>query len=439
MKITFMGAGSTIFARNVIGDCMCTPALCESEFALYDIDEKRLKESEIILSAINRNINEGKAKITTYLGEAERKDALRGASFVVNAIQVGGYEPCTVTDFEIPKKYGLRQTIADTMGIGGIMRALRTIPVMKAFADDMEEVCPDAWFLNYTNPMAMLTGYMLRYTKIKTVGLCHSVQGCSKDLLNALGMEDKVEGRTDVIAGINHMAWLLDVRDKDGNDLYPEIKKRAKEKNATEKHGDMVRYDYIDKLGYYCTESSEHNAEYNGFYIKSRYPEMIEEFNIPLDEYPRRCVNQIAGWEEERDRILADGKITHERSKEYASYIMEAIVTNKPYKIGGNVLNNGLIDNLPKEACVEVPCLVDGSGITPCHMGELPLQLAAMNASNIYPQLLTIKAAATLEKKYIYNAAMMDPLTGTELNIKDIYAMVDEMLEAHKDWLPEYH
>ena len=439
MKITFMGAGSTIFARNVIGDCMCTPALCESEFALYDIDEQRLKESEIILSAINRNINEGRAKITTYLGEEQRKDALRGASFVVNAIQVGGYEPCTVTDFEIPKKYGLRQTIADTMGIGGIMRALRTIPVMKAFADDMEEVCPDAWFLNYTNPMAMLTGYMLRYTKIKTVGLCHSVQGCSKDLLNALGMEDKVEGRTDVIAGINHMAWLLDIRDKDGNDLYPEIKKRAKEKNATEKHGDMVRYDYIDKLGYYCTESSEHNAEYNGFYIKSRYPEMIEEFNIPLDEYPRRCVNQIAGWEEERDRILADGKITHERSKEYASYIMEAIVTNKPYKIGGNVLNNGLIDNLPKEACVEVPCLVDGSGITPCHMGELPLQLAAMNASNIYPQLLTIEAAATLEKKYIYNAAMMDPLTGTELNIKDIYAMVDEMLEAHKDWLPEYH
>ena len=439
MKITFMGAGSTIFARNVIGDCMCTPCLRESEFALYDIDEQRLRESEIILSAINRNINEGRAKITTYLGEAERKDALRGASFVVNAIQVGGYEPCTVTDFEIPKKYGLRQTIADTMGIGGIMRALRTIPVMKAFADDMEEVCPDAWLLNYTNPMAMLTGYMLRYTKIKTVGLCHSVQGCSKHLLEKLGMEDKVEGRTDRIAGINHMAWLLEVRDKDGNDLYPEIKKRAKEKNATEKHEDMVRFDYIDKLGYYCTESSEHNAEYNGFYIKSRYPEMIEEFNIPLDEYPRRCVNQIAGWEKERDSILADGKITHERSEEYASYIMEAIVTNKPYKIGGNVLNNGLIDNLPPEACVEVPCLVDGSGITPCHMGPLPLQLAAMNASNIYPQLLTIEAAATLEKQYIYNAAMMDPLTGSELNIKDIYAMVDELLEAHKDWLPEYH
>ena len=438
MKITFMGAGSTVFARNVIGDCMCTPSLCESEFALYDIDAKRLEESEIILRALNKNINENKATITTHLGEENRKAALRDADFVFNAIQVGGYEPCTVIDFEIPKKYGLRQTIADTMGIGGIMRALRTIPVMKAFADDMEEVCPDAWLLNYSNPMAMLTGYMLRHTKIKTVGLCHSVQGCSFHLLKALGMEDKIEGRRELIAGINHMAWLLDIRDKDGNDLYPEIRKRAKEKNAKEKHGDMVRYDYIDKLGYYCTESSEHNAEYNPFYIKSRYPEMIEEFNIPLDEYPRRCVNQIEGWEKQKDEILRNGEITHERSQEYASYIMEAIVTGNPYKIGGNVLNNGLIENLPDEACVEVPCLVDGSGITPCKVGKLPLQLAAMNSSNIYAQLLTIEAAATLKKQYIYNAAMMDPLTGSELNIKDIYAMVDELLEAHKDWLPQY-
>lgn len=438
MKITFMGAGSTVFARNVIGDCMCTPCLRESEFALYDINENRLKESEIILSALNRNINEGRAKITTYLGENERKDALRGARFVVNAIQVGGYEPCTVIDFEIPKKYGLEQTIADTMGIGGIMRALRTIPVMKSFADDMEEVCPDAWFLNYTNPMAMLTGYMLRYTKIKTVGLCHSVQGCSYHLLKKLGMDDKIEGRTEKIAGINHMAWLLELYDKDGNDLYPEIRKRAKEKNLNEKHEDMVRFDYIDKLGYYCTESSEHNAEYNPFYIKSRYPEMIEKWNIPLDEYPRRCVEQIANWGKQKDEILADGKITHERSQEYASYIMEAIVTNKPYKIGGNVLNNGLIENLPDEACVEVPCLVDGAGITPCKMGKLPLQLAAMNSSNIYPQLLTIEAAATGKKQYIYNAAMMDPHTGAELNIEDIHNMVDELIEAHKGWLPEY-
>lgn len=438
MKITFMGAGSTVFARNVIGDCMCTPSLCEAEFALYDIDAQRLEESAIILRALNNNINENKATITTYLGEAERKDALRGADFVINAIQVGGYEPCTVTDFEIPKKYGLRQTIADTMGIGGIMRALRTIPVMKAFADDMEEVCPDAWFLNYSNPMAMLTGFMQRYTKIKTVGLCHSVQWCSFNLLVDLEMYDVVEGRRELIAGINHMAWLLDIKDKDGNDLYPEIRKRAKEKNAAEKHGDMVRYDYIDKLGYYCTESSEHNAEYNPFYIKSRYPEMIEEFNIPLDEYPRRCVNQIEGWAKQKDEILQNGEITHDRTQEYASYIMEAIVTGNPFKIGGNVINDGLIDNLPEEACVEVPCLVDGSGITPCKVGKLPTQLAAMNSSNIYAQLLTIEAAVTGKKQYIYNAAMMDPHTGAELSIKDIYAMVDELLEAHKDWLPQY-
>ena len=438
MKITFMGAGSTVFARNVIGDCMCTPCLCEAEFALYDIDEKRLQESEIILRALNKNINENKATITTFLGESERKDALRGADFVVNAIQVGGYEPCTVTDFEIPKKYGLRQTIADTMGIGGIMRALRTIPVMKAFADDMEEVCPDAWFLNYSNPMAMLTGFMQRYTKIKTVGLCHSVQWCSFNLLVDLEMYDVVEGRRELIAGINHMAWLLDIKDKNGNDLYPEIRKRAKEKNANEKHKDMVRYDYIDKFGYYCTESSEHNAEYNPFYIKSRYPEMIDEFNIPLDEYPRRCVEQIEGWAKQKDEILQNGEITHDRSQEYASYIMEAIVTGNPFKIGGNVINNGLIDNLPAEACVEVPCLVDGSGITPCKVGKLPTQLAAMNSSNIYAQLLTIEAAVTGKKQYIYNAAMMDPHTGAELSIKDIYAMVDELLEAHKDWLPQY-
>ncbi|MEN8078359.1 alpha-glucosidase/alpha-galactosidase [Clostridioides difficile] len=438
MKITFMGAGSTVFARNVLGDCMCTPALRESEIALYDIDEERLKESELILKAINNNVNEGKADIKSYLGIENRKEALRGATFVVNAIQVGGYEPCTVIDFEIPKKYGLRQTIADTMGIGGIMRALRTIPVMADFARDMEEVCPDAYFLNYTNPMAMLTGYMQRYTKVKTIGLCHSVQVCSETLLKGLNMEDKLEGRKELIAGINHMGWLLEIYDKDGNNLYPEIRKRAAEKNSTEKHDDMVRYEYIKHLGYYCTESSEHNSEYNPFFIKSKYPELIEKFNIPLDEYPRRCVNQIKGWKEERDSILNDGKITHERSHEYASYIMEAIVTGKPYKIGGNVLNEGLIDNLPSDACVEVPCLVDNMGIHPTHVGKLPTQLAAMNMSNINAQLLAIEAAVTKDREKIYQAVMMDPHTAAELSIDDIISMCDEMIEAHDEYMREY-
>lgn len=439
VKITFMGAGSTVFVRNVIGDCMCTPVLRDAEIALYDIDGKRLEDSYLILSALNKNINENRADIRTYLGVENRKEALRDATFVVNAIQVGFYDPCTIIDFEIPKKYGLRQTIADTMGIGGIMRALRTIPVLEGFAEDMEEVCPNAYFLNYTNPMAMLTGYMLRYTKIRTVGLCHSVQVCSEKLLKGLGMEDKLEGRTELIAGINHMAWLLKLYDRDGNDLYPIIREKARLRNETEKHDDMVRYEYINQFGYYCTESSEHNAEYNPLFIKSRYPELIEEYQIPLDEYPRRCIRQINGWEEERASILKDGKITHERSGEYASYIMEAIVTNRPYKIGGNVLNTGLIENLPSDACVEVPCLVDGSGITPCHVGRLPVQLAAMNMTNINPQLITIEAARTKKKEYIYQAAMLDPHTAAELSVRDIRAMVDDLIEAHGDYMKMYH
>lgn len=438
VKITFMGAGSTVFARNVLGDCMCTPALCESEIALYDIDAQRLEDSRIILSAINHNVNEDRAVIKTYLGVENRKEALRDADFVVNAIQVGGYDPCTITDFEIPKKYGLKQTIADTLGIGGIMRALRTIPVLEEFARDMEEVCPNALFLNYSNPMAMLTGYMQRYTKIRTVGLCHSVQVCSEKLLEKLDMQDKLEGRQELIAGINHMGWLLEIRDKDGNDLYPEIRKRAAKKNASEKHDDMVRFEYIRHLGYYCTESSEHNAEYNPFFIKNKYPEMIEKFNIPLNEYPRRCINQIEGWEKEREDILKDGKITHERSHEYASYIMEAVVTDKPYKIGGNVLNEGYIENLPADACVEVPCYIDGTGVHPTKVGKLPTQLAAMNITNINPQLLTIEAAVTKDRQKIYQAAMMDPHTAAELNIDDIIRMCDELIEAHGEYMKDY-
>ena len=432
MKITFMGAGSSVFAKNVLGDVLLTPALREDlEIALYDIDGVRLEESYLMIDALNKKYNEGKAKVSKHLGVDERKDALRGARFVVNAIQVGLYDPCTIIDFEIPKKYGLRQTIADTLGIGGIMRGMRTIHVLKDFARDMEEVCPDAWFLNYTNPMAILTGYMLRYTKVKTIGLCHSVQVCTEELFRGFGMDQSIIG-SERIAGINHMAWLLDVKDKEGNDLYPIIKQKAKEMNAREKHGNMVRFDYIDKLGYYCTESSEHNAEYNPFYIKSKYPELIDRFNIPLDEYPRRCVEQIEKWAKQRDEIMADGNIEHTRSKEYASRIMEAIVTDTPYKIGGNVLNNGLITNLPDDACVEVPCLVDGDGIHPTFVGRLPVQCAAMNMTNINPQLLTIEAAVTGKREHVYQAAMLDPHTAAELSIDDIIAMCDELIEAHE-------
>jgi alpha-galactosidase len=287
--------------------------------------------------------------------------------------------------------------------------------------------------------MAMLSGYMQRYTGVKTVGLCHSVQVCSKDLLTSVGLEDKLEGRKELIAGINHMAWLLKIQDKDGNDLYPEIKARVEAKMAEPDFKDKVRFDYIRNFGYYVTESSEHNAEYNGFYIKSRYPELIDRYNIPLDEYPRRCINQIESWKKEYQELLETGVKTHERSREYASHIMESIVTNTPYQIGGNVLNTGhLISNLPEEACVEVPCLVNGYGIHPCHVGPLPVQCAAMNMLDINVQLLTVEAAHTHKLANVYQAAMLDPHTGSELDIDTIKKMVDELIAAHGDYMPRF-
>ena len=438
MKITFMGAGSTVFARNVIGDCMCSDALRDSTFALYDINGDRLKESYTILEAM-RQTKGGYGVIECYCGEAQRRAALKDADFVVNAIQVGGYDPCTIIDFEIPKKYGLRQTIADTLGIGGIMRALRTIPVMEDFTRDMAQVCPNALMLNYTNPMAILTGYMLRYTPVKTLGLCHSVQVCSEELLKQLGMEDKLEGRRELIAGINHMAWLLEIKDRNGVDLYPDIKSRIGAKLADPEFANKVRLDYIRHFGYYCTESSEHNAEYNPFYIKRNYPELIQRYNIPLDEYPRRCVSQIEGWKKEYAELKENGVKEHNRSHEYASWIMESIVTNTPYQIGGNVLNTGhLITNLPENACVEVPCLINGMGVNPCHVGALPVQCAAMDMTNINVQLLTIEAAHTHKLDHVYQAAMLDPHTAAELDIDTIKRMVDDLITAHGDYLPKF-
>ncbi|PFO09764.1 alpha-glucosidase/alpha-galactosidase [Bacillus sp. AFS076308] len=431
-KITFLGAGSTVFAKNVLGDCMLVPALEGFEFALFDIDEQRLRDSENMLQNLKESLNKN-IEIKSYLN---RKDALRGAKYVINAIQVGGYRPSTVIDFEIPKKYGLRQTIADTVGIGGIFRNLRTIPVMLDFAKDMEEVCPDALFLNYTNPMAVLTGVMNRFTSIKTVGLCHSVQVCTKDLFKSLEMDP--EGIQEKIAGINHMAWLLEVK-RNGEDLYPEIKRRAREKQKT-KHHDMVRFELMDKFGYYVTESSEHNAEYHPYFIKSRYPELIERFNIPLDEYPRRCEEQIQRWETMREDLVNNKALDHVRSKEYGSRIIEAIETNIPFKFGGNVLNTGrLISNLPEKACVEVPCIADRSGITPTYIGDLPEQLAALNRTNINTQLLTIEAAITRKREYIYQAAMLDPHTAAELSLDDIVSLCDDLIEAHGEWLPEFN
>lgn len=446
-KITFLGAGSTIFAKNVLGDSMLTEALRDSEIALYDIDATRLRESKTMLDTLNANINQNRAKITAHLGPANRRKALKGANYAVNAIQVGGYDPCTITDFEIPKKYGLRQTIADTLGIGGIFRALRTLPVMLDFAHDMEAVCPDAWLLNYANPMAMLTGGVLRGSSIRAVGLCHSVQGVSAHLLRMLDLDKKYPRAECVqyVAGINHMGWLLKITHK-GRDIYPEIKQIAaqklkmwrKEKDVAKKSNNMIRLQVMLDLGYYVTESSEHFAEYVPHYIKASHPHLIDEYNIPLDLYIRRCIKQIADWKTRAKELVGNPVLTHTRTHEYASSIMEAMQTDRPHQIGGNIINNGLIANLPRNACVEVPCLVDGNGVQGCYVGDLPAVCAAYNRTNINVQLMTIEAALEKRKDKIYQAAMLDPHTAAELSLDQIRSLCDDLIKAHGKWLPKY-
>jgi alpha-galactosidase len=427
-KITFLGAGSSIFARNVLGDCMLSPALESAEMALYDIDPIRLKQSESILKTLSANLG-GKARVVAY---DDPRAALANANYVVNAIAVGPYDPTILADFEIPLKYGLIQTVADTLGIGGIFRALRTIPVMLDYARLIEEVCPNAWLLNYTNPMASVTGAILHGLNVKAVGLCHSVQVCAKELLKPFGINtDNVRAR---IAGINHQAWLLEL-EKDGVDIYPEIK--AKALARTEKHGDMVRCEIMKTFGYYVTESSTHAAEYLPYFIKSRYPELMEQFSINTGMYKEWGPNREKYWKQYMQEQLENKKQTHVRTFEYASYIMEAIETNRTYEIAGNVLNTGgLIANLPREATVEVPCLVNANGITPCYVGSLPPQCAAINRTNINTQLLTIEAALTGKREHLYHAALLDPHTSAELSIADTISMCDELIEAHQQWLP---
>lgn len=457
-KITFMGAGSTIFVKNIIGDCLSTPSLKDAHFALYDIDAKRLKESQIMIETLNQNCNKGRAKITAHHGVKSRKAALKNADYVINAIQVGGYKPGTVIDFEIPKKYGLRQTIADTIGIGGIFRALRTIPVMNDFAKDMEQVCPDAWFLNYTNPMAMLSGFMQRHTCIKCIGLCHSVQVCAGRLLSNAGFDIRKFKRINwKIAGINHMSWLLEL--KDGNkDLYPMLRKKLYPmittvlkkgcKAISEDKGsskfqknvadDIVRLMYMKELGYYVTESTIHHSEYAPYWIKNSQPDLLEKFNIQLDEYPKRCINQIERWEKTSKDLVKNKGLKHKRTHEYGSRIIEAMETDKPFVFGGSVINNGIISNLPGNACVEVKCVADRSGISPTYAGALPEQCAALTRTNINPQLMTIEAAATLKKDAVYQAAFLDPHTAAELTLDQIRSLCDDLIKAHGKMLPKY-
>jgi alpha-galactosidase len=431
MKVTFIGAGSTIFAKNTLGDLILTKEVGPFEIALFDIDHERLTESYVMLNKINHKY-QGLATIEMY---QDRKEALRNADFIINAIQVGGYEPCTVWDFEIPKKYGLKQTIADTIGIGGIMRALRTIPVLDSIAKDIKEVCPNALFINYSNPMSMLTGYLINDLGIKTIGLCHSVQVCVKGLFETLDMMDHYDGHQSLIYGINHQSWLLDIKDKSGRDLYPEVFKRSFSGDFEDKkQWDLVRHEIMKHFGYYNTESSEHTAEYSPYFIKDKYPEMIKRFNIPLDEYMRRCETQIADWKTMKKDIVENDDIIHEKSNEYLADIVKAVVTNQDFIVHANINNDGWIPNLPQNSCVEVPCVVNAKGITPTKMPALPEQLAALNRTMINVHLTTLQAARTKNRKDVYRAAMLDPHTSSELSFDDIIAMCDELLEVEKDW-----
>lgn len=460
-KIVFLGAGSTVFARNLLNDILSFSELADSTITLHDIDAARLSTT----LRVGERLAESLGVNPVFETHLDRRAALDGADYAIGMFQVGGYDPATITDFDIPKKFGVRQTIADTLGIGGIMRALRTIPVYLEICDDMGALCPDVTLLNYVNPMAMVTWAINRATKIRTVGLCHSVQGTAAQLAQVIGVP--LEKINYVCAGVNHMAFYLRF-EREGEDLYPLLKKVINEGRVPE--WDRVRFEVFKRLGYFVTESSEHFAEYVPWFIKRDRPDLIEKFNIPLDEYIRRCKVQIAGWETTREtledpdvavdqevlvknlqqagahdheieyvRNLVGGLDATEPSHEYGSYIIHAMETGHPRVVYGNVMNEGLIDNLPRESCVEVPCLVDKNGLQPIHVGALPPHLAALIQTNINVQALTVEAALTKKREHIYHAAMLDPHTAAELDLQHIWDLVDALIDAHGDWLPPYH
>ena len=434
-KITFIGAGSTVFAKNLMGDILSYPELSDSTITLFDIDPARLTTSERVAHTVADFFG---AKPTIEV-TSDRRRALDGADYAISMFQVGGYKPGTVIDFEVPRTYGLRQTIADTLGIGGIMRALRTIPVFLETAADMQAVCPDVTFLQYVNPMAMNCWALNRATKIKTIGLCHSVQGTAEALAGDLGIP--YEEINYVCAGINHMAFYLRF-ERDGQDLYPQLREVDKAGTFGRRYrnlADKVRYEVFKRTGYFVTESSEHFSEYVPWFIKRDRPDLIERYEVPIEEYITRCELQIAEWEALRARFeKGDLEMTHQRSHEYGSGIIHSLETGQPRVVYGNVANHGLIDNLPAGCTVEVPCLVDSNGVQPTRIGALPPQLAAMMQTNVNVQALTVEAALTGKREHIYHAAMLDPHTAAELSLDQIWSMVDDLIAAHGDMLPAY-
>jgi alpha-galactosidase len=427
-KIALIGAGSVVFAKNLIGDILMFPELANCHIALMDIDAARLHTAERMTQKLAAALQVA----PTITAHSDRRDALRNADFVINTIQVGGYRPSTVVDFEVPKQHHLRQTIADTLGIGGIMRALRTIPVLIEICRDMEAVCPNGLLLNYTNPMAMNCWALSRATPIKTVGLCHSVQGTAMELARDIGVP--YGEITYQAAGINHMAFYLRF-ERRGADLYPLIRQVVSDGRVPDNN--RVRYEMLMRLGYFVTESSEHFAEYTPYFIRRDRPDLIERFNVPLDEYITRCDFMDQLWGTMREFFEGNEPIADvERSHEYGALIIHSIATGKPRVVYGNVPNRGLITNLQDGCCVEVPCLVNGNGIQPTRVGDLPPQLAGLIMTNVNVQSLAVEAALTGKREHVYHAAMLDPHTAAELTLDEIWQLVDDLLAAHGDMIP---
>ncbi|MDJ0612521.1 MAG: alpha-glucosidase/alpha-galactosidase [Rhizobiaceae bacterium] len=438
-KLTFIGAGSTIFMRNIIGDMLHFDALRDATIALMDIDSKRLEES----ATVARRMIETMASDATVTTFTNQREALEGADFVVTAFQIGGYDPCTISDFEIPKRYGLRQTIADTLGVGGIMRGLRTVPHLWKVAEDMTAVCPDALLMQYVNPMAINTWAIAeRFPHIKQVGLCHSVQNTIQELAHDLNINES-DFRYHV-AGVNHVAFFLKLEDTQGQSLYPRLSagyragKLPKPPLLMPRCGNKVRYEVMEHLGYFCTESSEHLAEYVPWFIKDGRDDLIEEFGIPLDEYPKRCIEQVRDWQTQAATLTQQAMIDVPKSHEFAAEIMNALVTNTPITIYGNLPNHGQIPQLPLRAAVETPCLVDQNGIQPTVVEDIPPQLVALMRTQINVQELTVRALVDENLEYVHHAAMMDPHTAAELDLRQIRSLVNDLLAAHGDWLPEW-
>jgi alpha-galactosidase len=442
-KIAFIGAGSTVFMKNIVGDALHKPALAGATLALMDIDAKRLEESALVARKLVASLG-ASARVETH---SNQRAALEGADFVIVAFQIGGYKPCTVTDFEVPKRYGLRQTIADTLGVGGIMRGLRTVPHLWKIAEDMAAVCPKALMLQYVNPMAINTWALsARYPELRQVGLCHSVQGTAAELARDLGL--KTEDLRYRAAGINHMAFYLECEAKnpDGSyrDLYPALREGYRagriplESSWNPRCPNLVRYEAMMHLGYFVTESSEHFAEYVPWFIKEGREDLLKQFRIPLDEYPLRCEEQIARWAAQAESYRTAERIEVTQSHEYAATIMNAVVTGEPAVIYGNVANRGHIPQLPEGAAVEVPCLVDANGVQPTVVRDIPPQLVALMRTNLNVQELTVAALLQQNREHVYHAAMLDPHTAAELDLRQIRALVDDLIAAHGDWLPDW-